>query len=83
MFNLVAMVNLKLVKSLKKKSFSLVLHVLKGGGRGDQVRVPDKEHIVVVVVVVVVVMVVMVVVVGLQCIYNDHDYLMILLMKKR
>ena len=63
MFNLVAMVNLKLVKSLKKKSFSLVLHVLKGGGRGDQVRVPDKKHIVVVVVVVVVVMVVVMVVV--------------------
>ena len=35
------MENLELVKSLQQKSFSLVLHVLKGGGRCDQVRVPE------------------------------------------
>ena len=38
------MKNLELVESLQQKSFALILHVLKGGGRGYQVRVPGRAH---------------------------------------
>ena len=38
--------NLELVKSLQQKSFSLILHVLKGGSRRDQVRMPDRRCLV-------------------------------------
>ena len=40
------LMNLELVKSLQQKSFSLILHVLEGGGCRDRVRVPDCKGLV-------------------------------------